>query len=142
MDDNLSIYIFIFFLLLRRHAPSPTRTDTLFPYTTLCRSPAAWNAGAGTAGGRPASQHGADARLQMVARPVGRQARAVRGRRRPGARGAGRRPGRAADARSEEQTSALQSLMRISSAVFCLQTKIMHHNLQCSNRNSTLNSHT
>src|SRR3546814_2918417 len=33
------------------------------------------------------------------------------------------------DARSEEHTSELQSLMRISYAVFCLKKKIQHHNI-------------
>src|SRR3546814_18776435 len=56
------------------------------------------NTGAGTAGRRPAGEHGADAGFQMVARPVGRPARDVQSRRRPGAGGAGRRPGRAAAA--------------------------------------------
>src|SRR3546814_4491741 len=74
-----------------RRPPRSTRTDTLFPYTTLFRSHAA----------------------------------ALR------RRGPGRRcgewppdhPGRAAGARSEEHTSELQSLMRISYAVFCLKKK-------------------
>src|SRR3546814_1532545 len=34
-----SICVFFFFLMIRR-PPRPTRTDTLFPYTTLFRSPA------------------------------------------------------------------------------------------------------
>src|SRR3546814_17410101 len=32
------LYSFIFFFLIIRHPPSSTRTDTLFPYTTLFRS--------------------------------------------------------------------------------------------------------
>src|SRR3546814_7353286 len=74
-----------------RRPPRSTRTDTLFPYTTLFRSPAA-------GGGR---------------------LRAGRG------RGAGGGHGRRAGSlqRSEEHTSELQSLMRISYAVFCLTKK-------------------
>src|SRR3546814_2669192 len=90
-----------------RRPPRSTRTDTLFPYTTLFRS------------------------------------RGVKGRLRPSGFGRGRRapfrplsiaggvaktganpdfdPARAA--RSEEHTSELQSLMRISYAVFCLKKK-------------------
>src|SRR3546814_9223661 len=88
-----------------RRPPRSTRTDTLFPYTTLFRSPVA----------RPlqaAPMHPcrptAIAMLPMIP-PVGRcwsmQAR------------------RAWRGRSEEHTSELQSLMRISYAVFCLKKK-------------------
>src|SRR3546814_3811658 len=79
----------LFFLMIRR-PPRSTRTDALFPYTTLFRS-----AGA-TRSDRPAWP-----------RPWWLDA----GRRR-------NRPGR-----SEEHTSELQSLMRISYAVFCLKKK-------------------
>src|SRR3546814_1407662 len=84
-----------------RRPPRSTRTDTLFPYPTLFRSPA----DAGTAG---AAAH------------AGRRGRATGGNRggRTADRGAaGRR------SRSEEHTSELQSLMRISYAVFCLKKK-------------------
>src|SRR3546814_3891695 len=96
-----------------RRPPRSTRTDTLFPYTTLFRSE----------GGRT--------------RPNGSDG--IRGRRQPGllraaARHAGRATARDAAAqphctlfatarRSEEHTSELQSLMRISYAVFCLKKK-------------------
>src|SRR3546814_7291289 len=36
-SDSLSVYLFFFFLMIRR-PPRSTRTDTLFPYTTLFRS--------------------------------------------------------------------------------------------------------
>src|SRR3546814_16572473 len=81
--------IFFFFLMIRR-PPRSTRTDTLFPYTTLFRSaraPARLYRRSGGAAGR-ASEH----RLHHVGR-------------------------------SEEHTSELQSLMRISYAVFCLKKK-------------------
>src|SRR3546814_3392324 len=87
----------VFFLMIRR-PPRSTRTDTLFPYTTLFRSD-----------------------------------REHRGKRLPGAgesredephdrdrHGGAERIG---DRRSEEHTSELQSLMRISYAVFCLKKK-------------------
>src|SRR3546814_1059010 len=80
-----------------RRPPRSTRTDTLFPYTTLFRSPGRRRSSAGA--GRPAP--GGDA-----ARPGGRD---------PG--------GAVVPRRSEEHTSELQSLMRISYAVFCLKKK-------------------
>src|SRR3546814_6455989 len=85
--------------------PGSTRTDTLFPYTTLFRS-----------------RHALRARDPLAPR------------RGPGDRDEGR-----ADAvqerracirdhrRSEEHTSELQSLMRISYAVFCLKKKKRTH---------------
>src|SRR3546814_6914776 len=118
-----------------RRPPRSTRTDTLFPYTTLFRSDAAEDAdehhrnllrqrqvdakelreedhrhafehrGAVLVRGRPDGQHEArDAvgQAQLVVRD------AQRGRQ-----------------RSEEHTSELQSLMRISYAVFCLKKKII-----------------
>src|SRR3546814_4459048 len=90
------------FFLRKRRPPRATRTDTRFPYTTLFRSP-------------PAA---ADS-----ARPA---ARAGRGRARPVRyRSSGHRAGPHSrrHRRSEEHTSELQSLMRISYAVFCLKKK-------------------
>src|SRR3546814_2057275 len=86
-----------FFLMIRR-PPRSTRTDTLFPYTTLFRSPR------GALARRP---------VQHRCPPAG-----PRGTRRGPAE-----PGAAARRRSEEHTSELQSLMRISYAVFCLKKK-------------------
>src|SRR3546814_9902455 len=86
-----------------RRPPRSTRTDTLFPYTTLFRShpfPAARI--------RPV-----DRRRAFPADPLW-------------ADEPGPRAGDARDeprARSEEHTSELQSLMRISYAVFCLKKK-------------------
>src|SRR3546814_2016174 len=108
MDILISRRISFFFLMIRR-PPRSTRTGTLLPCTTLCRS---------------------------------RGGQAMR-RRAAGFRGAGffaasgffaagvffGRPGsscwviRSGSARSEEHTSELQSLMRISYAVFCLKKK-------------------
>src|SRR3546814_1873364 len=95
-------YVMVFFFLMIRRPPRSTRTDTLFPYTTLFRSRC----------GRPG-------RFPAVSRtPPGRAHR-------PAGAGRRRRPARpgAAWLRSEEHTSELQSLMRISYAVFCLKKK-------------------
>src|SRR3546814_4939035 len=84
-----------------RRPPRSTRTDTLFPYTTLFRSEDA---------GRAAPRAAA---LQTLCR------RAVR-----------RFPAAGGRSRSEEHTSELQSLMRISYAVFCLKKKKKENNQQ------------
>src|SRR3546814_15253262 len=99
-DIHLPFCCFMFFLMIRR-PPRSTRTDTLFPYTTLFRSPAHSNPS-----------------IEIMSTPI-----------------------RSADSawrtsvhlwstmmpcplkRSEEHTSELQSLMRISYAVFCLKKK-------------------
>src|SRR3546814_4662784 len=108
------------FFLMRRLPPRSTRTDTRFPYTTLFRS-----------SGLDAVQVGA--RIQLG---IGRQFRKrpiARCRDEFGEGGGGHR--RFVDPetvdldaaqRSEEHTSELQSLMRISYAVFCLKKK--NHN--------------
>src|SRR3546814_5796386 len=103
-----------------RRPPRSTRTDTLFPYTTLFRS--------------------TDPRGQILRRQgrflghaPARQAAAL-----------GRRHHLDADARrqisvdryvarSEEHTSELQSLMRISYAVFCLKKKKKQHIIETNN---------
>src|SRR3546814_6026707 len=109
-----------------RRPPRSTRTDTLFPYTTLFRS---YDAQKG--------QHGdycrnsiddshysapSDTALAAASRP------------------ATPRPCRYATSasssvlpfsRSEEHTSELQSLMRISYAVFCLKKKIKKQSITC-----------
>src|SRR3546814_9124065 len=97
---SIGVRCVLFFFLMIRRPPRSTRPDTLFPYTTLFRS----NRRAGGVETRHAA--------------VGRACPAVR-------RGAGRarRHRRRALARSEEHTSELQSLMRISYAVFCLKKK-------------------
>src|SRR3546814_8526437 len=82
-----------------RRPPRSTRTDTLFPYTTLFRSD----------GGEKGQTQGA---LEQYA--INLNERAAEGRVDP-------LIGR--DLRSEEHTSELQSLMRISYAVLCLKKK-------------------
>src|SRR3546814_3971296 len=97
---------FVFFLMIRR-PPRSTRTDTLFPYTTLFRSAdEPINASRLHAGDGP-FQYGRNGPLE--------HARYESGRRIVG--------GSNCSARSEEHTSELQSLMRISYAVFCLKKK-------------------
>src|SRR3546814_2231219 len=106
--------VFEVFFLMIRQPPVSTRTDTLFPYPTLFRSTIARPAGRG--GARPDEL--AQRSPQQRSRP-GRVAgvdRISQGGHRP------RRP-RARAPRSEEHTSELQSLMRISHAVFCLKKK-------------------
>src|SRR3546814_4471572 len=95
--------IMFFFLMIRR-PPRSTRTDTLFPYTTLFRSH--------TKEGRMTRPSGLSATTWelLLAVPVGVAGVA-----------AGCHAG--IEARSEEHTSELQSLMRISYAVFCLKKK-------------------
>src|SRR3546814_6198671 len=91
-----------------RPPPRSTRTDTLFPYTTLFRSDGC----AGDEGRRAARTH----RRSGIKRTRIADAALFHGdaipRRRDASRG-----------RSEEHTSELQSLMRISYAVFCLKKK-------------------
>src|SRR3546814_5569830 len=110
--------LFFFFLMIRR-PPRSTRTDTLFPYTTLFRSGAVlqlvWHAGA------VEQRLGADDVTGLLGRHAG-----LRG----GQRLLDDLVGLCG--RSEEHTSELQSLMRISYAVFCLKKKksknIIHKN--------------
>src|SRR3546814_6111175 len=113
--------------------PRSTRTDTLFPYTTLFRSPRDRAVQRlGRARTRRLYRHGVvprgrDGKRRPGAsaggardRP-GRRCRSHLGQRRRGGRQ--RQPRRTAHLRSEEHTSELQSLMRISYAVFCLKKK-------------------
>src|SRR3546814_3048063 len=99
-----------------RRPPRSTRTDTLFPYTTLFRSGrraegAAHQHRLSPAGGRDPHPPQICGEAQI---PRGRKLR----RGQPYRQAAPRPKGR-----SEEHTSELQSLMRISYAVFCLKKK-------------------
>src|SRR3546814_5133642 len=137
------VCVFFFFLMIRR-PPRSTRTDTLFPYTTLFRS----SAPAAAPRRRAAGRGGAGICAVRAQAATCREASAGgEGRHAP----SGCHPGQASNAsasrdpwqrrargpavdfsmsvggvsqrlrsRSEEQTSELQSLMRISYAVFCL----------------------
>src|SRR3546814_5315761 len=85
------VFLYLFFFLMIRRPPRSTRTDTLFPYTTLFRS-RLW----------PANSPDRSL-LSMCIIPNLND--------------------RCGKSRSEEHTSELQSLMRISYAVFCLKKK-------------------
>src|SRR3546814_9641402 len=98
------MYVIFFFLMIRR-PPRSTRTDTLFPDTTLFRSPAPRQRGR-----RATMRH----RLTAF-RPATSPTRWIS------------LLHRARYRRSEEHTSELQSLMRISYAVFCLKKKKKKH---------------
>src|SRR3546814_7923909 len=116
-----------------RRPPNSTRTDTIFPYTTLFRSLARGCRPPGCdAGGREADEGGgalARRALQHDAAAVHLDEVAHQGEAEAGAelRFVGARvqldEGLEDLFRSEEHTSELQSLMRISYAVFCLQKK-------------------
>src|SRR3546814_3545156 len=98
----------MFFLMIRR-PPRSTRTDTLFPYTTLFRSQ-----GYGRPGGQSDDQDHQYRRPSAARRAGGqRRDRLIKT----------CNAGTPHCTRSEEHTSELQSLMRISYAVFCLKKK-------------------
>src|SRR3546814_10011952 len=105
-----------------RRPPRSTRTDTLFPYTTLFRSVAA-RCGAPSWGGRllRAVRAGIWAGMALNARKAREDVRQWTTQGFSMTRSAAFMP-----KRSEEHTSELQSLMRISYAVFCLKKKKNH----------------
>src|SRR3546814_14498335 len=108
---------FFFFLMIRR-PPRSTRTDTLFPYTTLFRS-------GGAEAARETLKDWWLAHWPALERAIG--AAAVQSWLLPLVPASD--DGRRLTLRSEEHTSELQSLMRISYAVFCLKKKNrMKHN--------------
>src|SRR3546814_5250149 len=112
-----------FFFLMIRRPPRATRTDTLFPYTTLFRSP------------QNIAGHQVGGELDAPEVEPCRSGKGLREQRLSS-------PGRAfeqdmaARRRSEEHTSELQSLMRISYAVFCLKKKT-YNIIQHSHKNNT-----
>src|SRR3546814_4062977 len=111
----MSVRLYIFFLMIRR-PPRSTRTDTLFPYTTLFRSDELWIHWASLASfdaadrgaDKDGCEHGEDVGLHETQQDLEGHERDRH-----------EEPGE----RSEEHTSELQSLMRISYAVFCLKQK-------------------
>src|SRR3546814_10910223 len=88
--------VYFFFLMIRR-PPGSTRTDTLFPYTTLFRSD----------GGEDRRQRSGGCTYKAGLAHVSHTPLFFC----------------ILSGRSEEHTSELQSLMRISYAVFCLKRK-------------------
>src|SRR3546814_7908315 len=111
--SHQSLSLLIFFFLIIRRPPRSTRTDTLFPYTTLFRSLFL------------AAMVASLVLVPLLGRDFfpsvdsGQIALHVR-----------------APVRSEEHTSELQSLMRRSYAVFCLKKKKKQQNIR------TLSQHT
>src|SRR3546814_14617201 len=106
MEYSVCCFIILVFLRIRR-PPRSTRTDTLFPYTTLFRSVSS------APSSRDGSRNPCDG--PIVGRLDGKENMepivyliAILG---------------CGDGRSEEHTSELQSLMRISYAVFCLKKR-------------------
>src|SRR3546814_18337789 len=107
------------FFLKKRRPPRSTRTATLFPYTTLFRSTAfaspVWAASFVKRSGFRGRENQNFTNAPTCCLPH----------RTRGIRGNGERPVNLNQGfqRSEEHTSELQSLMRISYAVFCLKQK-------------------
>src|SRR3546814_9227659 len=125
------MYFFICLFLMIRRPPISTRTYTLFPYTTCCRSLECAHRDDGPervpADGEGHQESGCKdrddrliARLVFVPDVLSEMLAEIIVSADP----------LAIDERSEEHTSELQSLMRTSYAVFCLKkkTKISKHN--------------
>src|SRR3546814_1281364 len=95
-----------------RRPPRSTRTDTLFPYTTLFRSPSVLDAIAATLPDihRYPDPSGMALKQALATTHGVTQQQIILG-------------NGSHELRSEEHTSELQSLMRISYAVFCLKKK-------------------
>src|SRR3546814_3301901 len=111
-----------------RRPPRSTRTDTLFPYTTLFRSLP--NNRSANSGGR------------VIDRAAAVRARSTAGSsaRRPRGDCCAEVTESQNSIRSEEHTSELQSLMRISYAVFCLKKKkTTKHNTSTQTHNNNYN---
>src|SRR3546814_7395388 len=102
----------IFFFLIILRPPRSTRTDTLFPYTRLFRS--------------SFIHRSVDVASRPELSPI--QSGNARNGRESSGPASPRSPHWISRRRSEEHTSELQSLMRISYAVFCLK-KINHQSL-------------
>src|SRR3546814_11525584 len=104
VDMSVRFSVLLVFFLMNRRPPRSTRTDTLVPYTTLFRSLTpccAGRRGSPNEYGDAVAAAGLGARSPPVARLAAAGLFCLVG-------------------RSDEHTSELQSLMRISYAVFCL----------------------
>src|SRR3546814_2681631 len=140
LNYSMFILISLIFILMIRRPPRSTRTDTLFPYTTLFRSDRRpWEAlfqapaALGSLGRQTSAiRRGSSGGGQGLAEPdgfakmrgdhfvVAHDDAAANDRRHRPALGLHAVEWGPAHARSEEHTSELQSLMRNSYAVFCL----------------------
>src|SRR3546814_8075540 len=113
-----TLLIFFFFFLMIRRPPRSTRTDTLFPYTTLFRSSKSLHRPS-LAQQVPSHDHphhligSFEDRMDAQVAPEALDRIILQ-------------IAIAAEQRSEEHTSELQSLMRNSYAVFCLKKKNKH----------------
>src|SRR3546814_16847546 len=138
------LYLFLFFFLMRRRPPRSTRTDTLFPYTTLFRSIPVFDLNAtgelsiyvdGADEANPQLQlikgGGAALTREKIVAAASRKFVCIADQsKQVDVLGKFPLPVEVipmAQSRSEEHTSELQSLMRISYAVFCL-TKTKQQN--------------
>src|SRR3546814_8044823 len=102
--------LLLFFFLMIRRPPRSTRTDTLFPYTTLFRS--GWYSPISASRRQKSHRLNHSRKIDRASRPR----------------------------RSEEHTSELQSLMRISYAVFCLKKKKKQERLTTPQQQSLTNA--
>src|SRR3546814_7736022 len=100
----MQLILLLFFFLILRRPPRSTRTDTLFPYSTLFRSP--FRPLASCESSTPLDHHQPCLNFELCSHCHDHHHHL----------------------RSEEHTSELQSLMRISYAVFCLKKKIKENN--------------
>src|SRR3546814_12465694 len=106
IDKIMHHVLFCFFFLMIRRPPRSTRTDTLFPYTTLFRSVRAVVGVVSVEASEKRWFNKQVGEMHMSAFRKGTLLSCALDKR-----------------RSEEHTSELQSLMRISYAVFCLNKK-------------------
>src|SRR3546814_20303240 len=111
----LSLVLFVFLMI--RRPPRSTRTDTLFPYSTLFRSRRPGEGGSAASNAGDASRPSTEMQVTSSAR----RGSSPRSSATVSESGVAVLPGPIR--RSEEHTSELQSLMRISYAVFCLKKK-------------------
>src|SRR3546814_1131279 len=120
---------------MRRPPPRSTRTDTLFPYTTLVRSHAKGRPAIGIQGDAGEGGGVEVAGLREVLAEMRATAVLARQRRHGDDLGDRELALQVDPVRSEEHTSELQSLMRISYAVFCLKKK--NHHSTCNKNKHT-----
>src|SRR3546814_5673048 len=121
LHDFIALLFCFFFFLMIRRPPRSTRTDTLFPYTTLFRSSRMPRKS------MLVKSH-AEVRSLTALFLKGSSAWSI----------VPRTPERSLSAmRSEEHTSELQSLMRISYAVFCFKKKISSKQTTTTHQHST-----
>src|SRR3546814_6343542 len=132
------LLVFIVFFFMIRRPPRSTRTDTLLPYTTLFRSPSSCLRPTARTHGWPSVTTGSRRSSCVISR--------VSSAPYPGRKSLSAFAAKWADGRwrrrSEEHTSELQSLMRISYAVFCLKKKNTKYNQIIYHSNQTHTLHT